>query len=122
FADVPQPVYIRENVYLTGAEPYEAEKGALVLEGDASARVVDDGTGVYLETELPDSFGSATTGVVIGTDLPPVRFVDADFDEIDGRPAVLDTDVLGEVKDGDQTYPAGAVATLRAGSQRTRLW
>jgi len=122
FADVLQPVYIHDNVYLTGARPFESEHGAVVLDGEVRVRVVDEGDAVYLETELPDGFDQAQVGTVSGSDLPPVRFVDADFDEPDGSPAVLSTDLLGEVKDAGQSYPAGAVATLRAGSRRTQVW
>ena len=50
FSDVKQPVYIRDNVYATGAEPYEAEQGAVVLDGEVSVRVVAEGDEVYLET------------------------------------------------------------------------
>src|SRR5919112_80817 len=38
FLGVPQPVYIRDNVYAAGADPFEAEHGAVVL-GDADVRV-----------------------------------------------------------------------------------
>jgi hypothetical protein len=48
--------------------------------------------------------------------------VDADFDEPDGSPAVLATDLVGAAKDLGQTYPAGPVLTLKGGSQRTRVW
>jgi glycosyl hydrolase family 120/parallel beta helix pectate lyase-like protein len=122
FTDVKQPVYIHDNVYLGGAQPYEAEQGAVVLEGDATARVVVEDGEVYLESDLPDAFGRATSGVLSGADLPPVRFVDADFEEPDGRPVVLGTDLVGEVKDAGGTYPAGPLATLEPGSQRTRVW
>ena len=40
----------------------------------------------------------------------------------DGSPATLDTDLLGERKDPARTYPAGPLASLRAGAQRTRVW
>jgi hypothetical protein len=123
FADVPQPVYIHDNVYLGGAEPYEAEKGALVLDGaDVSVRVVEEGEAVFLETRLPEAFESATLATLSGADLPPVRFVDADFEDPDGAPARLDTDLLGAVKDAGQTYAAGPVLTLTGGAQRTRVW
>jgi hypothetical protein len=122
FTDVPQPVYIHDNVYLGGAEPYEAEAGAVVLDGDVSVRVATEGAEVYLETELPDGFERGAVAAVTGADLPPVRFVDADFDEPDGSPAVLATDLVGAAKDLGQTYPAGPVLTLKGGSQRTRVW
>lgn len=122
FADVPQPVYIRDNVYLTGAQPYEAEQGAVVLGGDASVRVVTEGDQVHLETQLPEGFADATVVTVTGADLPAVRLVDADFDDPDGGPALMDADLVGEPKDVGQTCSAGPLVGLHAGAQRTRIW
>ena len=123
FMNVKQPVYIRENVYLGGAEPFEAEKGAIVLnDDDVTVQVVDEGGQVHLETKLPDAFNNASVGGITGAELQPVRFVDADFEDPDGAAVTLDTDLVGERKDPTQTYPAGPIATLRAGSHRTRVW
>jgi len=51
-----------------------------------------------------------------------VRFVDAHFEERDGSPAVLDTDLVGEPKEQGKSYPAGPVAALAAGTARVRVW
>jgi hypothetical protein len=122
FMDVKQPVYVRDNVYLGGATPFEAEVGATVLEGDVTVRIVDEGGAVHLETQLPDGFDDAVTAVVGAADLPPVRFVDADFENPDGTSVVADTDLTGRLKTAGRTYPAGPIATLSAGSGRVRLW
>src|SRR4051812_9301758 len=71
FYGVKQPVYIRDNVYAAGAQPYEAEENGLVLD-DAEVAVVEDGEHVYLETRLPETFGQARVGLV--SDLERVRF------------------------------------------------
>ena len=122
FSDVKQPVYIRDNVYATGAEPYEAEQGAVVLDGEVTVRVVTEGDEVYLETQLPEAFTSATSALVTAADLPPVRVVDAAFEDADGSPSDFGSDLVGNVKETGRTYPAGPLADLRAGSQRTRVW
>jgi len=51
-----------------------------------------------------------------------VRFADADFEERDGTPVVVDTDLVGAQKRPEQTYPAGPLAALRAGTARVRVW
>jgi hypothetical protein len=123
FTGVAQPVYIRDNVYAAGATGYEAEQDGLVLDdADVKVAVVDDGDSVYLETQLPAAFDEARIGLITGTDLERVRFVDAEFEEPDGSPARLDTDLLGVRKTGEQTYAAGPIATLASGSSRTRVW
>ena len=123
FSDAKQPVYIRNNVYLEGAEPFEAEDGAAVLNNEkGSVRVVDENGQVHLETQLPDAFDHAAIGVLSGADLPPVRFVDADFEGPDGAPATLDVDLVGEPKIAGRTYAAGPIGALGRGSQRIRIW
>jgi hypothetical protein len=68
------------------------------------------------------AFDQARVGLITGRDLERVRFVDAEFEEPDGSPAILDTDLVGERKADGETYPAGPIATLAAGSSRSRVW
>jgi hypothetical protein len=56
-----------------------------------------------------------------GRDLPPVRFVGAEFDELDGTPLVATTDLAGNAKDADATYPAGPLTGLTGGTTRCRV-
>jgi hypothetical protein len=122
FPGVKQPVYLRSNVYAGGARPSDAEQDPLVLDGDVSVEVVEEGDGVYLQTQLPEDFDGAGVGVVTGPDLGRVRFVDADYEQRDGTPAVIDTDLVGKRKEHGQSYPAGPIAALAAGTARVRLW
>jgi glycosyl hydrolase family 120/parallel beta helix pectate lyase-like protein/uncharacterized protein DUF1565 len=121
FLNLEQAVYARDNVFAAGAEPFAGEAGARVL-GDASVQVVEDGDEVYLVTELPAGFDEARLGVVTGRDLERVRFADADFEERDGTPAVLDVDLTGARRPAGGTSAAGPVAALAAGSTRVRVW
>ena len=123
FLGVKQPVHIRDNVYAGGAKPFEDEQGSVVFAGtDVAATVVDEGDEVYLESRLPAEFDNVRLGVITGSDLERVRFVDAEFEERDGSPAVLTTDLLGFDKAGSGSYPAGPIAALTSGVARTRVW
>ena len=123
FMGVKQPVHIRDNVYAGGARPFEAEKGATVLTGtDVVATVVDEGAEVYLESRLPAEFDNVRLGIITGSDLERVRFVDAEFEERDGSPAVLATDLVGIDKTSHGSYPAGPITALASGVARTRVW
>jgi hypothetical protein len=123
YTGVKQPVYIHDNVYALGARAYEGEQDALLLDAaGVSIAVVDEGDEVYLETQLPETFDQARVGLITGGELERVRFVDADFEERDGSPARLDTDLVGTRKTGDGTYPAGPIAALASGSSRIRVW
>jgi hypothetical protein len=123
FLGVKQPVHIRDNVYAGGAMPFEAEKGATVLTGiDVVATVVDEGAEVYLESSLPAEFDKVRLGIITGSDLGRVRFVDAEFEERDGSPAVVATDLVGIEKTRQDSYPAGPITALASGVARTRIW
>lgn len=122
FADVKQPVYIRHNVYAPGARAYEAEEGATALTGDVAVAVVDEGAEVYLETTLPAAFDDVRVPHVGGADLERVRFVDADFEEPDGTPAVMTADLVGAEKSASGSYPAGPVSAVGSGTGRVRVW
>jgi hypothetical protein len=118
FLGVKQPVYARRNVYAAGAAPFTGETDPLVL-GPATATLVTEADAVYLVTDLPAGFDEARLPVVTGRDLERARFADADFEERDGTPAVMATDLLGTPK---QTAPAGPITTLKAGPTRVRVW
>ena len=122
FPGVKQPAYIRGNVYAAGARPSGSEQDAVVLGGAASVGIVEDGEGVYLQSQLPEDFDRARVGVVTGLDLERVRFADADYEEPDGSPAVIDIDLVGERKEEGQSYPAGPMVALTAGTARVRIW
>jgi hypothetical protein len=117
FEGVKQPVYIRSNVYGPGAVPFESEEGAVTA--DVTATIVDEGDRVYLELTLPET---GSVPAISGRDLPPTRIVNAEFEEPDGTPAVLDTDLTGIRKNAGETYPAGPLAGVSAGTSLTAVW
>ena len=121
FDGVQQPVYVRQNVYLRGAQPFAGEQGALVLDAGAVS-IVDQGHEVHLMTELPSDFNRARVGVVTGQDLERVRIANADFEERDGSPPVLDVDFHGKARPRTQESSAGPLADLTPGTNRTRIW
>ena len=88
----------------------------------ATVAVVAEGDAVYLETDLPAEFDRARLGPVAGRDLERVRFADADFEEPDGTPAVMDLDLTGEQKLPGRRSAAGPVAELTSGHSRTQVW
>jgi hypothetical protein len=119
---VKEPAYLRDNVYAPGASTFAGEPSALALTGEVSFEVVEDGGEVHVEARLPEAFSAARVGVVTGADLPRPRLVDADFEERDGTPAVVDVDLLGQRKDPAREYPAGPIAGLTPGKSRIRVW
>lgn len=117
-----QAVWIHHNAYAGGARAYAHEEHPLLLDDEVTFAVVDEGDEVYLEADLPPALAQGLLGPVRSADLPPVRFAGAEFEDVDGAPLVIDTDLLGQHKDGDQLYPLGPLAALTAGESRTRVW
>jgi hypothetical protein len=119
---VKEPAYLRGNVYAPGVRGCPGEGSALALTEDASFELADEGDRVYLEARLPEAFGRVRLGVVTGADLPRVRIADADFEERDGSPVVVDVDLAGQRKEAGHDYPAGPIASLGPGPSRIRVW
>ena len=122
FNGVKQPAYIHHNAYAHGARPYEGETDALVVQEPVSLSVVDEGAQVYLELDLAEPLTAPLVKPVTSDDLPRVRFADADFEEPDGSPVALHTDMVGNRKEHDAACPAGPLATLPLGGARIRVW
>jgi hypothetical protein len=122
FIGLKQPAYLRDNVYAPGAQAFAGERSALALAEDVALEVVEEGDEVFLDVLLPERFGSLRLDVVTGADLPRVRLADANFEERDGSPLVLDVDLLGVHKEAGRAYPPGPIANLAPGTSRTRVW
>jgi hypothetical protein len=121
FLGVKQPVYARSNAYASGAAPFAGEIDALILPAGTASVVVESDT-VHLDTDLPVEFDRLRLEPVTGRDLERVRFADANFEEPDGTPAVMDVDLTGEHKQPGRRSAAGPIGGLTSGTSRTRVW
>lgn len=120
YPKTPQAVYIHNNVYLRGSEPYEGELDNVVLpDVDPRARVVEDEQGTWLEMELPAAALEAGCALVSTCALGLTRTADAAFEAPDGSPITFDVDLVGERRAG--TVVPGPVQALASGS-RVRVW
>ena len=118
------PAYIRHNVYTAGARPFSGETGATVLHGEAALSIsTDDGEdAVVLEFRLPEGSAAAVVPPLTGSDLECSYFANAEYEEPDGSPAAMDTDVAGDVRPAGASSPAGPLRLLREGVFRVRVW
>lgn len=115
FGSRVQPYFSRGNVFAGGARPADVESDPLVLDAPARVEVVARGDEVWLEIDVPGAEAALVDPV---TDLPPVRLVGAEFEDADGGPVRLDSDLLGAPIDGP--CPAGPLAGGLTGA-RVRL-
>jgi len=112
-----QPYWSRSNVFVGSARPADVETDPFLLAGPARVAVVTTDDGVWLEVDVPGA-DAAVLDVVTGDDLPPARLVGAEFEERDGTPVRIDTDLLGDRLVGK--LPAGPLAGGLTGT-RVRL-
>ncbi len=119
FIPVKNPVYLWSNLYLQDAKPYQYEADAVTSPVAPQITVSTEGGQVTLELTLPDDFGSQRVPVPTQSDLGRVRFPDLEFEEPDGSPIQLGTDLLGETSD---TIVPGPIHALVAGHNRLVIW
>lgn len=120
FNVVEQPVYINQNVYLNGAEPFEREENNLVSAHNPDIKITEEGNEVYLEIDLPEEFENLLGGVHSTHTLERVRLADAEYENPDGSDVIINTDLLGKVKDGDSVL--GPISELKSGHNRVKIW
>ncbi|OPJ65258.1 right-handed parallel beta-helix repeat-containing protein [Clostridium oryzae] len=121
FVLVEQPVYINNNAYFNGAEPFERENNNLVDESfNPNFRIIDGGEEVYLSCELPESFENILGEIQSTATLPRVRIVDAEFENPDGSEVFLNTDFLDEHRTGRS--PLGPIGLLKKGKNYIKVW
>ncbi len=118
----PMPAYMRDNIYLAGAQAYEKDQRTLEDASPLQSRVVDSDSSVDLVIQLPSTFDDFTREVVDGADLPPARFPDAEYEDPLGRPIVFTVDLLGQEKELGHRYTVGPISALVAGNNQVRLW
>ena len=119
YLPVKNPVMIRGNLYLGGAQPYEKESGAVVSQA-APGLVVTVGDKVSVELTLPADFRSQTAPVPTTADLGRVRFPDLEFEAPDGSGIELGVDLLGAVADGPVV--PGPIHSLVGGPNKIAVW
>ncbi|MBD3921759.1 right-handed parallel beta-helix repeat-containing protein [Paenibacillus sp. PR3] len=121
FERVKQPVYIRNNAYFNGADPFERETENMIERGyDPRFSIIDQGEVGFLAIELPESFEHIAGEIHSTTTLPRVRIVDAEFENPDGSEVILDTDLLGERR--TERSVLGPIAHLKRGKNYIRIW
>lgn len=122
YPGVKQPVYIRGNVYLDGAEPYEAEIEPLIVTGGVKPEIVEDGEAVLLNFAVPDDVLKALRPETVGSDLEPTRFSGLNFEDRSGGNLVLATDLVGSRADEGLEVVAGPLHGLSAREKSYRVW
>ena len=115
-----QPVYLANNYYGDGAPAYENEKGAVLSDTASEVKIVEAEDGLYLEITLDEAFAGMATETVTSALLGMPRLVEERFENPDGSPVRVNTDMLGNVRGINPT--AGPIEGLKAGKNRIKVW
>jgi alpha-L-arabinofuranosidase len=118
---VEQPVYIGSNAYFGQAKGFRMETDGLYVPGfETNAKVVRDGESVYLEIDLPENPVSSQSGYIGTANLGMPRITEEPFENPDGTPVTLDTDLIGAER---KTRTAiGPLEAVKAGHNRFLVW
>ncbi len=120
FIQVKQPLYTAHNYYGDGVPPYERDHTSIKCETPANARIVTEENGdVYLELVLDEAFDGIEAQRVDTARLDMPRIVEAPFENPDGSPITVDTDLFGNPR-GESPTP-GAIEGMKAGINRILL-
>jgi len=115
-----QPVYLANNYYGDGAPAYENEKGAVLSEMASEVQILEEDDGLYLEITLDSAFDSMKTETVTTEMLGMPRLTEELYENPEGSPICVDTDMLGNIRGANPT--AGPIEGLKAGKQRIKIW
>ncbi|PNR94324.1 right-handed parallel beta-helix repeat-containing protein [Petrotoga sp. 9PWA.NaAc.5.4] len=121
FASIEQPVYINNNVYFNGAQPFEKEKCKLVVKDmELKLSIIDNGKEVFLSCVLPDNLENMQGKIHSTTTLERVRIVDVEFDCPNGKDLILDEDFFDDRK--SEKSMIGPIASLKKGENYIKVW
>jgi len=121
FEKYNQPVFIQDNAYFNGAEPFEREENKLCDKRfDPKISVIEEGKHVYLSCEMPENY-EAYRGITPSTlTLGRVRIVGAEFECSNGTEFILNTDYHDLSR--EEMCPLGPFTQLQKGMNHIKVW
>ena len=103
FATVPQPVYTAHNYYGDGVPAYERDDTSVKTETVSDAKITEENGNVYLEMTIDESFASMQAETVDTKRLGMPRISEAPYENPDGSPITIDSDLFGNARGGNPT-------------------
>ncbi len=120
YAKIRQPAYIHRNVYLNGAKAFEKEDDAVCFaEYRPEVEVEICGGETVLHITLPEGITGKGNVVVDSALLGNPRVTEAGYENPDGSPLAVDTDLQGEKYKNE--VQAGPLQCLKPGENVVRL-
>ena len=120
FERVSQPAFIDSNAYLKGASAYTLEQHRYESVNDPKIQIIEEGDAVYLTLTVEAGLLDIPTEIISTQTLGMPRIVEAPYDDPDGNPIMLNTDLLGMLR---STIPTvGPLEMLEVGDNHIKVW
>lgn len=120
YAKIRQPAYIHRNVYLHGAKAFEKEEDAACFaQWEPEVAVEICGGEAVLTIVLPEGIPTKDNVAVTTALLGNPRVTEAGYENPDGSPLTVDTDLKGERY--GKTVQAGPLQCLKPGRNVVKL-
>ena len=121
FFMVHQPVYIHNNAYLNGANPYKNEIDHYKnYDFNPNVQIVEKEEGIYLEMELKEEILEIMNNNIDSYSLGKPRIVDSPYDSPNGEILELNLDYKLKKRKSDSCI--GPFSVLKKGKNRIKIW
>lgn len=118
-ATVPQPVYVKGNLYSDHAMPFRAEKSYVKTSG-AAASIEEENGKWTLSLTIPEDALCLSCDAITTEMLGAPRITEERYENPDGTPIDFTKDLLGKTR-GEAVRP-GPFASFSAGTQKIVVW
>lgn len=119
YESIKQPAYINHNIYLQGAAGFTREKDSWSGTDGDYIKLVEEEDGIYLEAVLGKGAFELLTEQIGTKCLGRPRITEAAYENPDGTPVVIRTDLLGKAI--PPVPVPGPLQGLRQGKNRIQL-
>ena len=116
------PSYVNNNVYFNGAIPYAREESySKKQEFNPNAKLVEEGSDVYLEINLSELSPVENIQFITTTLLGKTQISKAAFENMDGSPLHVDEDYWNKKRSADKLLP-GPFSGWDSSTVKIKVW
>ncbi|HTN08721.1 MAG TPA: right-handed parallel beta-helix repeat-containing protein [Agriterribacter sp.] len=116
------PVWINNNVYSHGAQPWNEEKDFIQEDNfDPGLQLLEEGANVYLQFISDENLPSMNTQLITTAVLGKTKLPKAVYENPDGTALSIDTDITGKKRNAAQPTP-GPIENPGNGVVKIKVW
>jgi hypothetical protein len=116
------PVFIEDNLYLSGAIPSDKDINPTIdTLFDVALKIVEKGESVFLQFNVAPSYYGHLVRILNSENLARARIPKARFENPDGTPLIIDRDYLGNMRTEKNNLP-GPFVDLTGDKFMVKVW